>query len=210
MYPTSLEGVQGITVRSELERVDPDTGDWFFTDRGPSLRPDAIIFATGYHVSFPFLQPPYASHNHSPEAPADWVPGTYLHTFWRDDPTLSFVGLVQNSVSFRVFAYQGALVAAYLSGSLSLPAAQEMEQWERDRLAEVNGQTAVFHYNKYPDSVAFLNQLHSLLVGAGSGAEKMKLLAWQEEWTPPYLAGVNERKRRVDNLKTLHLRGTVL
>lgn len=191
-----------------MQSIDPETGDWFFKDGGPSVRPDAIIFATGYHVSFPFLSPPYASHNHDGKLLADWVPGTYLHTFWRNDPTLSFVGLVQNSVSFRVFEYQSAVIAAYLAGGLNLPTLDIMENWEKERLAVVEGRTALFHYNKYPDSVAFLNQLHQLLDGReGKG---LKLLHWQDDWTPRYLAGVEERKRRVENLKTLHITGTVI
>lgn len=207
MYPTSLEGVDGISVRPELSHIDPSTGDYFFKDGGAPVRPDAVIFATGYHISFPFLSPPQAAHNHDPGFTADWVPGTYLHTLWRDDPTLSFVGLVQNSVSFRIFEYQAALVASYLSGKLTLPPVSEMEEWERQRLAEVDRRTALFHYNKYPGSVEFLNQLHSILAG---GDDSLGLLGWQDEWTPRYLAGVNERRRRVDNLKTLHIRGSVI
>ncbi|RSM14332.1 hypothetical protein CEP52_001348 [Fusarium oligoseptatum] len=208
MYPTSLEGVEGISVRPELSHIDPSTGDFFFKDGGAPVRPDAIIFATGYHVSFPFLSPPQAVHNHDSKFTADWVPGTYLHTFWREDPTLSFVGLVQNSVSFRIFEYQAALIASYLSGKLTLPPISEMEEWEKKRLEEVDHKTALFHYNKYPGSVEFLNQLHSILSDAGG--DSLGLLEWQDEWTPRYLAGVNERKRRVDNLKTLHLRGSVI
>lgn len=208
MYPTSLEGVKGISVRPELSHVDPDTGDYFFKDGGFPVRPDAIIFATGYHVSFPFLSPPQAVHNYDSKFTADWVPGTYLHTFWRKDPTLSFVGLVQNSVSFRIFEYQAAMIASYLSGKLKLPPISEMEEWEKKRLEEVDHKTALFHYNKYPGSVEFLNQLHSIL--ADAGGDSLGLLEWQDEWTPRYLAGVNERKRRVDNLKTLHLRGSVI
>ncbi|KAF4983282.1 hypothetical protein FZEAL_1267 [Fusarium zealandicum] len=208
MYPTSLEGVDGISVRSELSHIDPKTGHYFFKDGGSMVCPDAIILATGYHVSFPFLSPPQAAHNHDPTFTADWVPGTYLHTFWNEDPTLSFVGLVQNSVSFRIFEYQAALVASYLAGQLKLPPISEMRNWEEKRLAEVDHKTALFHYNKYPGSVEFLNQLHSMLVSAGGSG--LKLLEWQDAWTPGYLAGIKERKRRVENLKTLHIKKTVI
>ncbi|KAF5005947.1 hypothetical protein FDECE_7645 [Fusarium decemcellulare] len=208
MYPTSLEGVDGISVRSELSHIDSATGDYFFKDGGSPIRPDSIIFATGYHVSFPFLSPPQASHNYDPSFTADWVPGTYLHTFWRDDPTLSFVGLVQNSVSFRIFEYQAAIVASHLAGRLKLPPRSEMEDWEKKRLAEVDHNTALFHYNKYPGSVEFLNRLHSILASAGGSG--LGLLQWQDAWTPRYLAGIHERRRRVDNLKTLHLTGSVV
>ncbi|CAH0002490.1 unnamed protein product [Clonostachys byssicola] len=208
MYPTSLVGVPGISVRSQLQRLDPENGDCFFADGGPPFRPDAIIFATGYHVSFPFLSPPYASHNHGSSLAADWVPGTYLHTFHQQDPTLSFVGLVQNSVSFRIFEYQAAIVAAFLAGRLQLPVLEEMQRWEKERLQEVNNNSALFHYNKYPNSVDFLNQLHALL--KQTNGPGLQLHSWQDEWTPKYIAGIEERKRRVEKLKTLHITGTVL
>lgn len=208
MYPTSLVDVPGISARSELSSIDPSTGTCHFTDRGPTICPDAIIFATGYHISFPFLSPSHAEHNHSSAFAADWVPGTYMHTFWREDPSLSFVGLVQNSVSFRVFEYQAAVIAAYLAGRIRLPPSKEMAEWEETRLEEVQHKTALFHYNKYPGSVGFLNQLHKMLSGDKSG-KGLKLVEWQDEWTPRYIAGVNERKRRVENLKRLHITGSV-
>jgi hypothetical protein len=54
---------------------------------------DAIIFATGYTWSLPFL----------PQIPVrnNRVPDLYLHVFHQNDPTLAFVGAVRNSKAVR-------------------------------------------------------------------------------------------------------------
>lgn len=57
---------------------------------------DAVIFGTGYSWTLPFLP--------SVEVRNNRVPGLYQHVFWREDPTLCFVG----AVSYLLFAARTA------------------------------------------------------------------------------------------------------
>ena len=85
-----------------------------FTD-GTSEEVDIIVWATGYRVTIPFLAPEWLGTN--PEA----MP-LYQRVFHLDDPTLTFVGLMQSTgAALPVVEVQAKLAAAYLSGRYALP-----------------------------------------------------------------------------------------
>jgi hypothetical protein len=82
---------------------------------------DAIIFATGYKISFPFFDPGFIS-----------APGNVLRLYkrmWKpglDD--LGFIGLGQAIPTIFPFAeVQAKLAARWLAGEWALPATAEME-----------------------------------------------------------------------------------
>ncbi len=83
---------------------------------------DTIVWATGYRVSMPFLDPAWTGAD--PEA----MP-LYQRVFHLDDPTLAFVGLMQSTgAALPVVEAQAKLVAAYLGGRYALPTRAEQEQ----------------------------------------------------------------------------------
>jgi len=89
---------------------------------------DAIIYATGYRVSFPFFEPSVivAKDNDLP---------LYLRVFPMDREDLAFVGLAQPVGAVMPLAEaQAKLIAALYSGEYDLPErAQRKQRTERER-----------------------------------------------------------------------------
>ncbi|KAK4175736.1 pyridoxal phosphate-dependent transferase [Triangularia setosa] len=87
---------------------------------------DAIVFATGYLYSFPFLtslQPPLVTDGRR-------VRGLYKHLFHIDHPTLVFPGLPIKVVPFPVSQSQAAIFSRVWANLLPLPSVDEMKRWE--------------------------------------------------------------------------------
>ncbi|MFD7865164.1 flavin-containing monooxygenase [Streptomyces sp. NPDC059783] len=118
-----------VVARTGIERLDG--GRVVFTD-GSAEDVDVIVWATGYHVTMPFLGRDWAGDDPE-ELPL------YQRVFHLDDPTLSFVGLMQSTgAALPVVEVQGRLVAAYLSGRYALPSpAEQRTAVARARVAAV-------------------------------------------------------------------------
>ena len=101
---------------------------------------DAILFATGYFYSFPFL----SSLESELISTGQRVHNTYKHLFYIDDPTIAFIGLPMKIVPFRLDEAQAAVVARLWAGRLELPSTQEMRMWEEGVIAE-RGTGKAFH-----------------------------------------------------------------
>ena len=109
---------------------------------------EKVIFATGYLYDFPFFQQNEVTVNKY-----NRVEKLYQHIFKMDDPTLSFVGIVIASITFRIFEYQSTLISGVLSGRVSLPSIEDQITWEEERII-AKGDSRAFHvippeYQKY-------------------------------------------------------------
>jgi cation diffusion facilitator CzcD-associated flavoprotein CzcO len=83
---------------------------------------DAIVYATGYRVTFPFFDPSFVS------APDNELP-LYFRTFHPDIPGLYFVGLAQPLGAIMPIAEaQSKLIAAHLTGAYRTPAPEVMQE----------------------------------------------------------------------------------
>jgi dimethylaniline monooxygenase (N-oxide forming) len=92
-----------------------------FTD-GSREAVDAIVYATGYNVSFPFFDPSFVS------APENELP-LYFRTLHPDIPGLFFVGLAQPLGAIMPIAEaQAKLVADAIAGRYVPPPSVEMRQ----------------------------------------------------------------------------------
>ncbi|KAJ4373438.1 monooxygenase [Didymella sp. IMI 355093] len=122
---------------------------------------DAIVFATGYFYSLPFLE------NVTPKLITDGshVNHTYKHLFYAPKPTLSFLALPQRVIPFPTAEAQAAVLARVYSGRLSLPLLSEMEQWEADRAAEA-GDGRAFHLLPFPKDGENINELSKWALSA--------------------------------------------
>ena len=98
-----------------------------FSD-GQSSVADAVVYCTGYRVTFPFFERSFVS------APDNELP-LYLRCFHLEHRGLMFAGLAQPlGAIMPLVEAQGRLFAAYLSGSYELPDAAEMlRRTERER-----------------------------------------------------------------------------
>ncbi|MFZ5892132.1 MAG: flavin-containing monooxygenase [Myxococcota bacterium] len=99
---------------------------------------DAVIYATGYQVTFPFFSEDFV------HAPNNELP-LFLRVFSAERPGIYFIGLAQPLGPIMPIAEaQAKLVAAHLSGAYQLPNANEMRRsalLERARVRERFGQS---------------------------------------------------------------------
>lgn len=129
-----------------------------FEDGTEIENPDHVIYGTGYDWSYPFLN---RLTNSTITADGKIVPDLYQHTFYINDPLISFVGVPVDGISFRVFEYQALLVARFLTGRISLPTKTEQKNWAAERLA-VKGYTRAYHTIGLVDAVGYLEKLVEL------------------------------------------------
>lgn len=106
-----------IAVKPKITRFE---GDRVHFDDGSGERADAIVYATGYQVDFPFFDKSYVS------APNNELE-LYLRVFSPAHARLYFVGLCQPlGPIFPIAQAQARLVAAHRAGDYELPSAEEM------------------------------------------------------------------------------------
>ncbi len=101
-----------IVVRPEIQRYDGS--DVIFTD-GSRETVDLIVFATGYHLEIPFLDPAlYLGANGKPRL--------FLNTLHPEHEGLFFAGLIQaNGSIWRLADYQGRLIANTIVAKSEVP-----------------------------------------------------------------------------------------
>jgi cation diffusion facilitator CzcD-associated flavoprotein CzcO len=102
-----------------IERFDGNTVH--FTD-GTEEQADIIVWATGYRVTIPFLDESWLTDN------AENMP-LYKRVFHTEDPSLTFVGLMQSTgAAMPVVEAQSKLAAAYFAGQYALPSKARIER----------------------------------------------------------------------------------
>ncbi|PLB37864.1 putative dimethylaniline monooxygenase [Aspergillus candidus] len=146
-----------------------------FTDNTTVDNIDKLIFATGYRLSYPFLDP-------DPVTPNNRVAGFYQHVFKVGDPSLALVGQVRAAISFRVYEYQAVAVARYFAGhnAKPLPSPQKQDLWEFERL-KYRGPTTDFHTLR-PDFKEYFDFLRDLAGPPAAGTDGYELPSWDDKW----------------------------
>ncbi|HTJ42440.1 MAG TPA: NAD(P)-binding domain-containing protein [Kofleriaceae bacterium] len=108
-----------ITIKPAIRSLDGDAVTFVDGTREPA---DAIVWCTGYNVTFPFFEPGFLSapDNDLPLFMRVWKPGL---------PSLFFIGLLQPLGAVMPLAEaQGKWIADYLCGDYALPSEAEMER----------------------------------------------------------------------------------
>ena len=139
---------------------------------------DAIVFATGYYYSFPFL----SSLESKLISTGERVQHLYMHLFYIDNPTLAFIGLPQKIIPFRTDEGQAAIVARLWANRLELPSALEMSRWEEGVIAKRGAGTA-FHVLSFPEDFDYHDELVDWATRATGRGGKMSV-RWsaKERW----------------------------
>jgi hypothetical protein len=125
-----------------------------FADGKIETHIDAVIFATGYFYSYPFLsnlEPPIISDGFRTR-------DVYRHVFHIEHPTLAFSLLNMKVIPFPFMENQCAAIARVWSGRLNLPSRKEMREWERRVIGE-RGDGKSFHVLNFPRDAETLNGL---------------------------------------------------
>lgn len=134
---------------------------------------DVVYFATGYRLSYPFLEP-------NPVTSKNRLAGFYQHAFNINDPSLAVVGQIRAALSFRAYEYQAVAVARVLAGRGALPSTVEQKKWEEDRVKRL-GPTHIFH-TIAPDFEEYFNTLREIAGPPAEGTEAYELPKWEDEW----------------------------
>lgn len=122
---------------------------------------DAVVFATGYFYSLPFLE------SVQPKLITDGshVNHTYQHVFFAPQPSLSFLALNQRVIPFPLAEAQASVVARVYSGRLTLPPYEMMRNWEDDMKLE-NGDGKNFHLLMFPKDGNYINMMNQWALSA--------------------------------------------
>ncbi|KAJ4318031.1 monooxygenase [Neodidymelliopsis sp. IMI 364377] len=144
-----------------IKTFRPSTRGVEFEDGTVADDVDAILFATGYFYSLPFLE------EVAPKLITDGshVNHTYKHLFFAPKPTLSFLALPQRVIPFPTAEAQAAVVARVYSGRLALPPLTEMEMWEDGQKADA-GDGRGFHLLPFPKDGQNINELSKWALSA--------------------------------------------
>ena len=134
---------------------------------------DFVYFATGYRLSFHFLDP-------NPVTAQNRLSGFYQHTLNIADPSLAVVGQIRAALSFRAYEYQAVAVAWVLAGRGTLPSGAEQNKWEDERVKRL-GPTHIFH-TIAPDFEEYFNALKAIAGPPAEGSEAYELPQWEDEW----------------------------
>ncbi|KAI9047313.1 hypothetical protein LZ554_008760 [Drepanopeziza brunnea f. sp. 'monogermtubi'] len=167
---------------------------------------DAIVYATGYLYSFPFLKsldPPIVTTGRR-------AMGLYKQIFCINHPTLVFAALGQKIIPFPLAEAQGAAIAKVWSNTLALSSKDEMEAWEKSKVEELGDGTA-FHVLGYPKDAAYINYLHDWVQGANNGFAKVppfwdERLCWLREICVDIKRKFVDDGRKAKNLEDLGFR----
>ncbi|RYZ01590.1 MAG: NAD(P)/FAD-dependent oxidoreductase [Myxococcales bacterium] len=126
LLPLLREGK--ITAYGAIQRLD---GDRVHFAGGRSFQADAVVYCTGYHVTFPFFEPAFVS------APDNELP-LFLRCFHLEHRGLMFAGLAQPlGAIMPLVEAQGRLFASYLRGDYELPDPEEMRERARREREQV-------------------------------------------------------------------------
>ncbi|KAJ9292421.1 hypothetical protein DTO271G3_8795 [Paecilomyces variotii] len=167
-----------------ITHVSPENRTVYFEDGTSVSNVDYIIFGTGFTWNLPFL-PDIPTRNNR-------IPDLYLHIFYQQDPTLTFVGAVGAGLTFKVFEWQAVLAARVLAGKVHLPPLSEQQKWERDRIAE-KGDGPAFTVI-YPRFEEYFETLRKLAGNPKPGEPGRRLPEFDPRWVEIFNSGHERRK----------------
>jgi cation diffusion facilitator CzcD-associated flavoprotein CzcO len=121
---------------------------------GSAVEADAVIYCTGYRVTFPFFDPSFVA------APNNEL-ALFLRCFHLEHPGLLFAGLAQPlGAIMPLVEAQGRLFARYLTGDYELPDPAEMRrrtererEYVRRRFVATRRHTMQVDFDRYLDDL---------------------------------------------------------
>ncbi|KAM0755374.1 FAD/NAD(P)-binding domain-containing protein [Meredithblackwellia eburnea MCA 4105] len=163
--PDAPEDVRGKVMVVTVVKDIREDGSILLTDGSVVEGVQVIIFATGYHFSFPFASPANAPFSTHPlielNSPLYSTGSRVFHldsrqTFYLPDPTLTFLGLQTMVIPFPLVEVQARLIGLKWAGKLpNIPLVPdhrdtpegEKEEAEKDKAGE---ERKPFHFVGFP------------------------------------------------------------
>lgn len=165
---TKAANSDGIVVKPRVKVLDPSNDRKVIFEDGSSIsNVDYIIFSTGYHWHYPFLNATDSGvavlpRNGDKPDGSSMVDGLHLNTFSIKDPTLAFVGITVTPFKWPSFELTAAAIAGAWTnnGTIIDPTSQELAVQERKG---ITGENLFFHYYPVPVFQEFVEQLREFL-----------------------------------------------
>ncbi|CEP60793.1 uncharacterized protein LALA0_S01e19086g [Lachancea lanzarotensis] len=154
VYPwlTKAATSEGLKTKPRIKEFHPtDNREVVFQDGTVEEDVDYIIFSTGYHWHYPFLDDEVShlsikkSGQKVLEDSASMVDGLFLDTFSIDDPSLAFVGITITPLKWPSFELAASAIAGVWTNSSSLPSKDDQLSDNEQRKKET-GENLFFHY----------------------------------------------------------------
>ncbi|CDO95208.1 unnamed protein product [Kluyveromyces dobzhanskii CBS 2104] len=167
-------GSKDIVVKPRVASVDyGDTKTVTFVDGTKTEDVDILVFSTGYHWHYPFLnqrdtgvyvrtgegegqEGGLVANNNS------LVDGIYKSLFAVKDSSLAFVGVLTTQFKWPSFELASSIIAAVWSGKSQLPSVEEREAWFKER-EQLRGSNLAVHVYLNGEFADFVNENKSLL-----------------------------------------------
>ncbi|KAG0690626.1 hypothetical protein C6P40_002125 [Pichia californica] len=118
---------------------------------------DKILFATGYHLTYPFLDIPEnqgkgyikisSGRSDQTNYAQTTVDNVYLYDFTLGEPTLGHIGIPHNPLFFLTAEVNSTALAGVWSGYKQLPSIEEQRKWCNERLQGKISGFQVFNEN---------------------------------------------------------------
>ncbi|KAF5023804.1 hypothetical protein F66182_4112 [Fusarium sp. NRRL 66182] len=120
---------------------------------------DAVVFCTGFLLSFPFLH----ELGHKLVTTGRGVHGLYQHVFYIQHPTLVFPGLNMKAAPWPLAESQAALFSSVWSNNIELPTREAMEAWSQALEKQEGDALHVFGPN---EDGRYINKMHDWVMTA--------------------------------------------
>ncbi|WVZ57588.1 hypothetical protein U9M48_007954 [Paspalum notatum var. saurae] len=125
-----IELYENVWIHAEVDCIQDD-GNVCFAE-GSVVAADIILYCTGYHYYFPFLNLDGFTVDENRVGPL------YKHVFPpKYAPNLSFVGLPSKTIIFKSLELESKWVAAVLSGRVTLPSEEDMMTTVREHYQQM-------------------------------------------------------------------------
>ncbi|CAH02575.1 uncharacterized protein KLLA0_B14619g [Kluyveromyces lactis] len=130
---------------------------------------DIIVFSTGYHWHYPFLNEKDTGISVGADEEEGKVPnnnslvtGIYKSIFSVKDLSLAFVGVLTTQFKWPSFEVASSIIAAVWTGKSQLPSLEEREAWAKER-KQVRGSNLLVHVYLNGEFAEFVRENHTLL-----------------------------------------------
>ncbi|KAF4443306.1 Thiol-specific monooxygenase [Fusarium austroafricanum] len=146
---------EGIQWKPVIKEYLASTGQILFEDGSSLDTTDRIIYCTGYKPSFPFWNAE-ANGKELYDYDKAKLNGSFLHTFFRDHPTLGIIGFGQ-TLAFRSYEYQAIALARVFARRNAVPLASpaKQEEWEKSWEEYTKREGYDFHTVPFEDGELF-------------------------------------------------------
>lgn len=145
---------KNIVPKSQIVKFS-ENGEVTFADGSTEKNIDKIVFTTGYHYHYPFLDGQLQLPGKSSK-----VGGLYKDTFGINDPTIGAIGVAISSLNFHTIEASAAALAGVWSGAKTLPTKQEQINHAAD-LERDQGQDLIYYYQDWNTvKERFIDPLH--------------------------------------------------